>query len=163
MTPPLEKYNENLEIEDVLRKYAHHVEFLGDELKSVEQVGAFGSQVIHLASFANRCKDIASFVRAGADMNASGDLGLRPLHYAVLGGAIDAVRVLLECRADVGIENEFGETPAQMARILDDMELEVVLLRIAGNTASGYDGGPIAKQRWLDFRSMQQANFWSDV
>lgn len=40
-------------IEDIFSKHARHVEFLGDDLKAVEQVGAFGSQVIHLASFAD--------------------------------------------------------------------------------------------------------------
>lgn len=146
-------------IDDILRKYARHVEFLGDDLKVVEQVGAFGSQVIHLASFANQCKDIEILVRAGVNANAIGDLGLRPLHYAVLGGAIDSVRFLLEAGADAAIENEFGETPAQMAHIVSEPEMEELFLHIAGNIGSGYDGGITARQRWLEFKSMQRENF----
>jgi len=150
-------------IEDILSRYACHVEFLGDDLKSVSQIGAFGSQVIHLASFADKCDDVASLVRAGADRNAIGDLGLRPLHYAVLGGAIDAVRFLLEIDVDVTTENEFGETAGQMARILGEAELEEMLLHVAGQTVSGYGGGSTARKRWLEFRSIQQANFWPDL
>lgn len=146
-------------IEDILRKYARHVEFLGDDLKSIEQAGAFGSQVIHLASFDNQREDIATLVRAGADINAIGDLGLRPLHYAVLGGAIDAVRFLLEIGADAATENEFGETPAQMAHIVGEPELEGLLPQIAGKIGSDYDGSLTARQRWLEFRSMQRENF----
>ncbi|WP_425219166.1 ankyrin repeat domain-containing protein [Ralstonia solanacearum] len=51
--------------------------------------------MIHLASFANCCDDIEELVQAGADVNAIGDLGLRPLHYAVLAGSSDAVHLLL--------------------------------------------------------------------
>ncbi|WP_248167783.1 ankyrin repeat domain-containing protein [Ralstonia pseudosolanacearum] len=51
--------------------------------------------MLHLASFANRCDDIEELVKAGADVNAIGDLELRPLHYGVLGGNSDAVHLLL--------------------------------------------------------------------
>jgi ankyrin repeat protein len=146
-------------IQDILSKYARHVEFLGDDLTVVEGVGAFGSQVIHLASFANQCKEIEILVRFGANLNAIGDLGLRPLHYAVLGGAIDAVRFLLEIGADAATENEFGESPAQMARIVGEPEIEELLLQFTGQIASGHDGGIAARQRWLEFRSMQHENF----
>ena len=161
MSLPFQKCVGSVDIEEILTKYARHVEFVGDDLNDIEQIGAFGSQVIHLASFANQCKDIAALVQGGADNNALGDLGLRPLHYAVLGGAIDAVRFLLQSGADVHNENEFGETPAQMAHSLNEAALEEVLLCIAGQTAASYDGGQTARQRWLDFRSIQQANFWS--
>ncbi|WP_080976971.1 ankyrin repeat domain-containing protein [Ralstonia solanacearum] len=108
-------------INEVLRKYSRHVEFIVDEIKDVAQVGAFGSQVIHLASFANCCDDIEELVQAGADVNAIGDLGLRPLHYAVLAGSSDAVHLLLIKGADVRAENEYGET-----------DLPPVLVRSAG-------------------------------
>ena len=149
-------------VKDILSKYARNVEFLGDDLQDVEQMGGFGSQVIHLASFSNQYHDIAGLVRAGANINAIGDLGLRPLHYAVLGGAFNAVRFLLKIGADAATENEYGETPAQMAHILGEVKLEQMLLHIAGQTFFSYDGGPTARERWLAFRSIQQANFWSD-
>ena len=149
-------------IEKVLEKYSKHVEFIGSDLKDVAQVGAFGSQVLHLASFANRCDDIEELLRAGADINAVGDLGLRPLHYAVLGGSLEAVRILLLRKADVHVENEYGETPVQMAYILAQAKIEDLLSEASGQSAYGFDGAETARDRWLAFKSIQEGNFWVD-
>lgn len=149
-------------IEKVLRHYSRHVEFLGEELNEVSQVGVFGSQVLHLASFANRCSDIEELLQAGAEIDAVGDLSLSPLHYAVLGGGLDALRLLLAKGANVGHENEYGETPAQMAHVLGYTEMESLLLSRGGQPAYGFDDEPTAKNRWLEFKSIQQGNFWVD-
>lgn len=149
-------------IEEVLRHYSRHVEFMGEELNEVSQVGVFGSQVLHLAAFINRCDDIEELLRAGADIDAVGDLGLRPLHYAVLGSSWDALRLLLAKGADVSQENEYGETPAQMANVLGYAEMESLLSGRGNRPAYGFDGGPAAKKRWLEFKSIQQGNFWTD-
>jgi ankyrin repeat protein len=148
-------------IEHVLHRYSQHVEFVGEELKDVMQVGAFGSQVLHLASFANRCDDIEKLLQAGANIDAVGDLGLRPLHYAVLGGSLEAVRLLLSKGADVRAENGYGETPAQMAHVLADADIENLLLdERSGQSAYGFDVVTTAKDRWLEFKFIQQGNFW---
>lgn len=161
MSLPLQKHFGSVAIEEILIKYASHVEFLGGDLNDVEQVGAFGSQIIHLASFANQCTDIVALLQAGANTNAVGDLGLRPLHYAVLGGAIEAAYILLQSGANVLNENEFGETPAQMAGILNELALEEMLsFCIVGQIGACHDGGSIARRRWLDFRAIQQENFY---
>jgi ankyrin repeat protein len=149
-------------IKQVLHRYPRHVEFIGEELKEVSQIGAFGSQVLHLAAFSNRCDDIEELLQAGADIDAIGDLGLRPLHYAVLGGSLEAVRLLLNRRANVCTENEYGETPVQMAYLLGNTDIESLLLELSGQPAYGFDGGTTAKDRWLEFKSIQQENFWTD-
>jgi ankyrin repeat protein len=146
-------------IEHVLHRYSRHVEFFGEKLEEVSQVGVFGSQVIHLAAFSNRCDDIEELLQAGADIDAIGDLGLRPLHYAVLGGGLEAVRLLLNRGATACVENEFGETPAQMAYLMENTDIESLLLELSGQSASGFDGGTTAKKRWLEFKSIQQGNF----
>lgn len=149
-------------IEEVLRHYSRHVEFIGEELNEVSQVGVFGSQVLHLASFANRCSDIEELLKAGADIDAVGDLGLRPLHYAVLGGSLDAICLLLVKGANVSHENEYGETPGQMAHVLGYGDMESLLLDRSGQLAYGFDDSPAAKNRWLEFKSIQQGSFWVD-
>lgn len=149
-------------IEQVLHRYSRHVEFLGADLKEISQVGAFGSQVLHLACFANRCDDIEALLDAGADKDAVGDLGLRPLHYAVLGGSSEAIRLLLSKGAESGVENEYGETPAQMAHVLGYAEIEGLLRPISKQTVYGFDGATSAKERWLEFKSIQQENFWTE-
>ncbi|MHA6880879.1 ankyrin repeat domain-containing protein [Ralstonia pseudosolanacearum] len=149
-------------IERVLSKYSKHVEFIGDDIKDVAQVGAFGSQVLHLASFANFCDDIEELIQAGADVNAIGDLGLRPLHYAVLGGCSEAVQILLLKNADARAENEYGETPAKMANVLGQTDIENLLLEAGWQSAYGFDGDATARERWLAFKSIQKGNFWTD-
>lgn len=149
-------------IEKVLRRYSRHVEFYGEELTDIAQVGLIGSQLIHLASFANCCDDLEALLDAGADIDAIGDLGLRPIHYAVLNGSLEAVLLLLNRGADVLAENEFGETPAQMAHQLRLANIENQLRERSCEPAYGHDGGTTAKNRWLEFKSIQQDNFWVD-
>lgn len=109
-----------------------------------------------MASFANRCDDIEELVKAGADVNAIGDLELRPLHYGVLGGNSDAVHLLLLKGADVRAENEYGETPVQLAHVLGQADIENLLLGAGGQSAYGFDGGTTARERWLAFKSIQE-------
>lgn len=149
-------------IEEVFRKYDRHVEFIGEHLVDVSQVGAYGSQLIHLASFANHCDDIRELLMAGAKADAVGDLGLRPLHYAVLGGSVDAVRLLLGSGADASLENEYRETPAQMAHVLGLTDIVGLFAEVTGNSTFGFDGGSTARERWLEFKSIQQSNFSID-
>ena len=143
-------------IQAILDRYAEHIEFLGDDLTDVNQVGAFGSRVLHLASFAGRVSDMLAMLGAGADINAIGDLGLTPLHYAVLGGDAKAVEALVAHGADGNLENEFGETPAQLAWVLGNQALAAILGSLREYSS---DDPETAKQRWLDFQSIQQKNF----
>jgi uncharacterized protein len=149
-------------IDRVLHRYSRHAEFLGEDLTDISQVGAFGSQVLHLACFANRCDDIEVLLDAGAEIDAVGDLGLRPLHYAVLGGSSEAVRLLLSKGANADVENEYGETPAHMSHLLGHSEIEGLLWSLSGQHVYGFDGAATAKERWLEFKSIQQGNFWVD-
>ncbi|MCW7542077.1 ankyrin repeat domain-containing protein [Aquabacterium sp. A7-Y] len=146
-------------IEELLSRYSNHVEFIGDELTNVRQAGIFGSQIIHLASFAGHCDDIENALSAGANIDAIGDLGLSALHYAVLGESLDAVRLLISKGANLTLENEFGETPAQMARIMGFNNIENILCNFGCIPIGSFDGGEVAKQRWLEFKSIQEGNF----
>lgn len=144
-------------IEDVLDRYSRHLEFLGEDLLDVCQVGAFGSQVLHLAAFVNRCDDIEDILGAGADKNAVGDLGLTPLHYAVLGHSLDAVQLLMSKGADLRMENEYGETPAQMALLMGHADM-ARLLGGGNSLVFADDGHSVARERWLEFKAIQVAN-----
>lgn len=149
-------------IKDVLDRYSRHLEFQGENLFDACQVGAYGSQVLHLASFVNRCDDIEEILAAGADKDAIGDLGLRPLHYAVLGHSFDAVQMLVSKGADLHVENEYGETPAQMALLLGHADI-AGLLGGGSSPNFGDDGQLIARQRWAEFKAIQRANWGDDV
>lgn len=101
-------------------------------------------------------------LNVGADVNAIGDLGLSALHYAVLGGSEGVIELLLELGADLTIENEFGETPRQMAEILGDAGVVEILSRADYFPTGVVDDADVAKNRWLDFRVIQEGNFWID-
>lgn len=146
--------------ENLLRKYARHAEFIGEELLHIQQPGCFGSQLIHLASFSNQCGDVNDLLTLGADIDVQGDLGLSALHYAVLGEAVEAIQLLLEKGASKEIENEFRETPEQMARVLGYQQIEKLLRASELSTSYSFDGASTAKDRWLEFKSIQHGNFW---
>jgi uncharacterized protein len=145
--------------EELLNYYSRHVEFLGDPIKDVAQVGVFGSQVLHLAAFRGRLKDIDAFLACGADINAIGDLGLTPLHYAVLGDQCDAIHLLIRHGANRDAANEFGETPLQMAQLMSNAEIKEILRESEPFEILSTDESVIASQRWADFKNIQELNF----
>jgi ankyrin repeat protein len=53
---------------------------------------------------------------AGARHDIPGTTGLTPLHWAAGWGKLATVKVLVNAGADVGAKNEFGRTPAEVAR-----------------------------------------------
>lgn len=149
-------------IQKLLERYSKHAEFIGDTLNDVCQVGVFGSQILHLASFAGHLEDVKEALSSGAEVNAIGDLGLSPLHYAVLGGNLDVAQLLVSKGADLTLENEFGESPVQMAHLMGQTDIEKVLIELGSVPVFGFDGGSTAKERWIEFKSIQEQNFWSD-
>lgn len=146
-------------VQELLNYYSNHVEFTGDSVRNVNQVGIFGSQVLHLAAFQGRHQDIEAFLASGANINAIGDLGLTPLHYAVLGGQCTAVRLLLHNGASRDIENEFGETPLQMAHLMCNAEVEEILAEGDSFGALSTDESLTARKRWAEFKEIQELNF----
>lgn len=146
-------------IQEYLSYYSNHVEFIGNSIQNVSQVGIFGSQVLHLAAFQGRHQDIEAFLASGADIDAVGDLGLAPLHYAVLGGQCAAVRLLLNNGASRHIENEFGETPLQMAHLMRNAEVEEILTEGGLFEELSTDESVTAWKRWAEFKEIQELNF----
>lgn len=150
------------QIDDLLIRYSRHVEFIGAELTSVHQPGVFGSQILHLAAFADRADDVLTALAAGADVNAIGDLGLSALHYATLGGAVEAARILIERDVDFTIENEYGETARQMADLIGERNVSAVISHVDSTPTHLADGAEAARQRWQDFKAIQEQNFWPE-
>jgi uncharacterized protein len=146
----------------LLDYYSRHVEFICTPLTDVSQRGVFGSQVIHLAAFANQCDHLLDALELGADIDAIGDLGLCPLHYAVLGSSEESIHLLLLRGAKTNILNEFLETPAQMAYILNQTKIMNALTLNSKESIFISDDKSIAHDRWLEFKAMQEKNFWKN-
>jgi ankyrin repeat protein len=60
-------------------------------------------------------------------VNAAGDLGSTPLHYAASRGMADIARELLKSGADVDIRNEFGQTALDLAELRKRHEVVRIL------------------------------------
>ena len=68
-----------------------------------------GDSVLHLAIVRRDGDTAEALVRAGADINARGDMGSTPLHYARRFGMPGIADVLLTAGADSSLKDEFGE------------------------------------------------------
>jgi uncharacterized protein len=104
-------------LQDVLKKYQSHPEFLGIELLHANQRGTVDSTPLHIACEKGEIGDVEILIANGADINLPGDLGNTPLHSAALTGKAEVIKRLLELGADPFLRNEFSQTPLQVAQL----------------------------------------------
>jgi ankyrin repeat protein len=57
------------------------------------------------------------WLRLGSDVNAKGDLGHTPLHYAAMAGHRSATIALLSAGASNELRNEWGQIPSETADV----------------------------------------------
>ena len=99
----------------VLKKYSGHPEFLGTPILNPNQVGAFDSTLLHIASEKGELEDIQVLIEAGANVDARGDLGNTPLHAAAMSGQAESVKILLQHGANPALTNELGQSVKEVA------------------------------------------------
>ncbi|WP_267117287.1 ankyrin repeat domain-containing protein [Xanthomonas sacchari] len=116
-----------MKVEEVLLLYKDLPEYSGIELDGVKKMSLFGDYPINVAATRGSVREMSALFNAGADLNASGEHGYKPLHNAVEQGNVDAVKWLLENGADKGLCNSSGETPADLAAILCENLIESIL------------------------------------
>jgi ankyrin repeat protein len=80
-------------------------------------------QAIHLAARYGRRVLIRTCLKAGSNINAPGNGGNTPLHYAVKTGSTAAVKLLLDNGADPTKANQKGISPAMLSLSLSRPEL----------------------------------------
>ena len=86
-----------------------------DHPVTVSSRDPFGDTPLHVAAVWGDVEAIEMLVRAGADVDAAGELGCTPLYEAV-GQGHAAARRLLDAGASPHLRNEyFGSTPAERA------------------------------------------------
>ena len=71
-----------------------------------------GDTLLHIAAMRGDVETMALLLKAGMDLNATGDMGNTPLHYACDQPNKEAVRMLIENGARTDIRNEFGNYPS---------------------------------------------------
>lgn len=99
---------------EIIKKYSNHPEFIGIDLIDYRQNSALDNTVLHLASSAGNLDDVKQ-ICSKKNINDKGDLGNTALHYACMMGHVEIVNFLLSKGANKNLENEFGETPKDTA------------------------------------------------
>ena len=71
-----------------------------------------GDHLIHIAALRGDLETVEVLLAAGEDVNAVGDMGNTPAHYAAMGKCRELFDLLLQRGADSNLENEFGISAA---------------------------------------------------
>jgi len=98
---------------------------------------------IHMAAASGNVEIVRLLKEHGAHINVQDDAGDTPLHYATREGQQAVVRyLLLECGAEPLAKNEDGETPADLAVALNEMNVVSIFqsCRDLTNAASVHQG-----------------------
>jgi uncharacterized protein len=121
----------NERLAEVLAKYSALPEYLGESPDSVASKSLFGDFPINIASTRGVLEEVIILLEAGADIDQRGEHGYTPLHNAVEQSHKAVVEHLLASGAKPKVVNDDGLTPAQLARMLN--EHEILLLLQGGN------------------------------
>lgn len=114
-------------LQELLANYQALPEYCGLDLVDVNQVSLFGDVPMSVAATRGSIEELELLVAAGANLNAKGEHGYSPLHYAVEHGHLHVVEWLLEHGADRSLRNDLGDTAEQLAEILAEDKIMSVL------------------------------------
>lgn len=86
-------------------------------------------------------ENMRRLIKQGAEIDCRDKEGWTPLHFACIGGSVDAVRLLLEHGAEVNARTTYGQTPLHWASASGYDPIVMILLnRGAQINARGSDG-----------------------
>ncbi|MEU6587028.1 ankyrin repeat domain-containing protein [Nocardia sp. NPDC046763] len=104
------------EIQKIQSKYKDLTNYQADDIFAPIDPMTYresgGDGLLHIAADRGDLETIQLMLRAGADINQLGDMGLTPLHYAYLHHQQTVVDFLIENGASLEIRDEFGKLPA---------------------------------------------------
>ncbi|WP_297516082.1 ankyrin repeat domain-containing protein [uncultured Caulobacter sp.] len=107
-----------------LDQIAASYEWPGERLfVSIDSRDSDDDMLLHRAAFAGRVEDVWDLLRLGSDINAKGDLGYTPLHYAALEGNRSVTIALLAAGASTELRNDGGQLPSETADVSGYHEL----------------------------------------
>lgn len=83
-------------------------------------IGCFGNTPLHVAAIRGDAESVSLLIRAGANVNAHGEMGFTPLHEAVLHGHCNVASRLLGLGASTSSVNDDGDRPIDLALLAND-------------------------------------------
>ena len=105
-------------IEILRQKFANLINYeSGDILDPIDPltyVAPDGDTCLHVAAFRGDEEAVTLLLDAGLDIDATGDMGCTPLHYAFMGKHFAVAALLIERGASEDVVNGFGKTPREM-------------------------------------------------
>lgn len=115
-------------IESIYDQVRSVPDFSGLPVVSVDCRNGYGDTPLHIVSCWGDCEAIDILVEAGADLNAVGESGFTPLHYAVEQNKLDAIAKLLQLGSTLDCASDAGN-PVELAKLLGHMEAISVLMQ----------------------------------
>lgn len=101
-------------IEDIFREIEGVPDFVSHHIDSVSYQNGYGDSPLHIVALWGDCEAIELLALAGADVNAQGENGFTPLHYAAQMDKPEAILVLRKLGARMDILAD-GETVLEVA------------------------------------------------
>jgi len=104
-------------VEDIFREVEGVPDFVSHHIDSVNYRNGYGDTALHIVSLWGDCEAIDILVSAGADINAQGENGSTPLHYAAQMDKPEAILLLRRLGASTDALAE-GDTALDIARVV---------------------------------------------
>ncbi|KAJ4311743.1 hypothetical protein N0V94_007793 [Neodidymelliopsis sp. IMI 364377] len=83
-----------------------------------------GASPLHLAALSGNGRIVRQLVYAGENPNLADEMGQTPLHIAARKISYGALEAMLDCGADKGLKDRFGDARPTAQDVLKDEELE---------------------------------------
>jgi ankyrin repeat protein len=80
---------------------------------------ADNDRLIHIAAYRGDLQSVEMLLDAGEDIDAIGDMGLTPAHYAAMGRHRHVFDLIISRGGDAAITDEFGNTAEETWASLD--------------------------------------------
>lgn len=105
----------NTEIQAIQERYSYLVNYESDDpncpIEPMSYIDSNGDGLLHIATSAGDQKTVELLLRAGADVNQTGDMRFTALHYARAKHFDVIADMLVAHGALTDIENDFGQIP----------------------------------------------------
>jgi ankyrin repeat protein len=104
------------------------VQFADCDIIGVHTRGLMGETPLKIAVVRDDVRIVTDLLEAGANPNLPGEDDCTPLHHAASHGHCEIIRLLLSHGASTSQVDIFGDTPADVARMLNHEESYALLV-----------------------------------